>query len=283
MTETLEQSKALTHPKQKNDIIKIIAMVTMFIDHLGVIFFPESLMLRVIGRIAFPIFAYGIAMGFHYTRDRKKYVLRLLMFSIISQIPYMWLNKHAAFEPYRINQIPQLLYAVGVLFVLEATLKSRGIKKIGLILLSLVLAFIPDVILSLNSQLNFGYGTYGVLMSMLFYVFRHDWLKITISYILLTLLGPYLSLVKGYAMAEGSNWFKSFINVKFNLESMRVALSIPGYSSYFILQAYSMLALPILYKSEMKPKSFKLNRWIVYWFYPVHIAALVIAFKILRG
>lgn len=273
---------SLSRP-QKNDLIKIVAMVSMLIDHIGVIFYPQVGWLRVIGRIAFPIFAYGIAMGFHYTRDRKMYALRLLIFSIISQVPYMWLNAWASFIPYRINQIPQLLYAVGVLLVLEKGLKERvQLKKYLWIALSLVLAFIPDVLLSLSPGLSFGYGTYGVLMSMLFYVFRHDWLKILVGYLLLSFLGAYLSIVRIYAAHFDQSWWENFKNVSVNLEALNIATYLPRFSGHF-LQTASIMALPILYVSEKRPTNFKLNRWIVYWFYPVHIGVLVILYKLIGG
>ena len=58
-------------------VLKLIAAVTMFIDHAGLILFPQYRIFRIIGRLAFPIYAYCIAEGFRYTRNRKKYFLRV--------------------------------------------------------------------------------------------------------------------------------------------------------------------------------------------------------------
>lgn len=69
-------------------ILKLIAAVTMFIDHAGVILFPELTVLRVIGRIAFPIYAYCIAEGFRYTKNRFNYFLRVAILGILCQIVY---------------------------------------------------------------------------------------------------------------------------------------------------------------------------------------------------
>jgi len=67
--------------------LKIIASASMLIDHTGVIFdTPEYF--RIIGRVAFPIYAYMIAQGCVYTKDINKYLLRLATFSLISQIPF---------------------------------------------------------------------------------------------------------------------------------------------------------------------------------------------------
>ena len=56
------------------NVLKIIALITMLIDHIGCIFFPNIIVFRVIGRLSYPIFAMFIAEGYYYTKSRKKYV-----------------------------------------------------------------------------------------------------------------------------------------------------------------------------------------------------------------
>ena len=68
--------------------LKIIALITMIIDHIGLVFFPEMVIFRIIGRMAFPIFAFFIAEGWYYTKNKKKYVLLLFVFMIISWVPF---------------------------------------------------------------------------------------------------------------------------------------------------------------------------------------------------
>lgn len=69
--------------------LKLIAVVTMLIDHVGLALLPQVTFLRIIGRIAFPIFAFLIAEGCRYTSSRWKYALRLGLFTLISQVPYV--------------------------------------------------------------------------------------------------------------------------------------------------------------------------------------------------
>lgn len=66
----------------------MIAMVTMTIDHIGHVFFPTEIMWRIVGRTAFPIFAFLCAEGAWFAHDRKKYIGRLLLCALISEIPF---------------------------------------------------------------------------------------------------------------------------------------------------------------------------------------------------
>ncbi|MCK5628545.1 hypothetical protein KAI12_03680 [Candidatus Bathyarchaeota archaeon] len=70
------------------ELLKLLAIITMTIDHIGVFLYPELVALRIVGRLAFPLFAYLIVLGVDSTHNVKKYLLLLLFFAIISQVPY---------------------------------------------------------------------------------------------------------------------------------------------------------------------------------------------------
>lgn len=71
-------------------VLKIIAVITMFIDHIGYVVYTGKIpYLNFIGRLAFPIFAFQISEGYIHTKNLKKYFFRLFLFAIISQIPFM--------------------------------------------------------------------------------------------------------------------------------------------------------------------------------------------------
>ena len=76
------------------NLIKLVAMVTMLIDHLGAAVFPQYRILRVIGRVAFPIYAYCIAVGCAYTRNIGRYLERLAILALIAQPIYALALNH---------------------------------------------------------------------------------------------------------------------------------------------------------------------------------------------
>ena len=75
------------------DVLKLVAIIAMLIDHVGGAFFPEVGVFRWIGRLAFPIFCYCMTVGLLYTRDVKRYLGRLAVFAVISQ-PFYVLATH---------------------------------------------------------------------------------------------------------------------------------------------------------------------------------------------
>ena len=69
-------------------MLKIIAMVSMVFDHAGDLFFPGVMWLRMIGRLAMPLFSFCIAEGYAHTRDKNRYLLRMGIFALISEVPF---------------------------------------------------------------------------------------------------------------------------------------------------------------------------------------------------
>ncbi|OMF18093.1 hypothetical protein BK131_04100 [Paenibacillus amylolyticus] len=132
-----------------------IAMITMLIDHIGAVFFPHIIELRIIGRIAFPIYAFAVYIGYKHTRDVQKYIWRLFWIAIISQVPFM-----AAFNHYSLNVVWTLWSALLVLFVIDK-LPSR--------LLSIPILIGAGWFMEISLM---DYGMYGLLLVLLFRYFQ---------------------------------------------------------------------------------------------------------------
>lgn len=146
--------------------LKIIALVTMIIDHIGAIFFPQFIWIRYIGRISFPIYAFLLAQGFIHTHSRTKYAIRLFIFGIISEVPHDLAFHHEILDTNGLNIMFELFLGVLALACLEVIKdeKSKIITK----LLSVV-----GLALVLFSSAFFGasYGIYGIALMIFFYLF----------------------------------------------------------------------------------------------------------------
>lgn len=70
------------------EALKILACITMLIDHVGATMYPGNTTLRIIGRIAFPIYCFLLAEGVHYTKSPAKYALRLAIGVLLAEIPF---------------------------------------------------------------------------------------------------------------------------------------------------------------------------------------------------
>jgi hypothetical protein len=146
------EGKIQKKENNRNDALKIIGIVTTAVDHVGFILYPQIIFLRVIGRLAFPIFAWYLAEGYVHTSSRKKYAMRLGIFAVATQAPY-YLATHLK----NLNIFFTLL--VG-LFAIDCFRKNRYISTVTIILLS---GLIP-----------LDYSFYGVLMILGFYIFRES-------------------------------------------------------------------------------------------------------------
>ena len=141
-------------------ILKMIAIVSMLIDHIGYIFFPEVSVFRIIGRIAFPIFTYILAEGIYYTKDIKKYMLRLGIFALLSEIPYDLAFQGKVLEFSRQNVFFTLFLGVLMFYVMS------NVKNI-IMQYAVVIAAVM-----FSRFLHTDYSSIGILMIFIFSVFR---------------------------------------------------------------------------------------------------------------
>ena len=140
-------------------MIKLLALLTMLIDHIGVILFKDIMIFRLIGRLAMPLYAYCIARGFYFSKQHgtlKKYVSNILALTLISEIPYCLIVQYPA-----IDIGFTWLTAITILFVLES--KMERPKKYIMTWLIVLFAYGLDWIIS------FDYGIYGMMTAVAMY------------------------------------------------------------------------------------------------------------------
>lgn len=152
--------------------LKIIASVSMLIDHIGFILLPEVTFLRYIGRLAMPIFAFFIGEGCLYTRDRQKYLSRIFSLAVVCQLFYVgeYIFTKSG-NPFYLNIL--FTFSASVLLcslMLSSTEEKDRAKKFGRsLLLGLALAFFW-VVCYLNKEgiipLQFDYGFGGIILPL---------------------------------------------------------------------------------------------------------------------
>lgn len=128
-------------------MIQFIAMITMLIDHVGLIFFPEKEIFRIVGRIAFPLYSWFLVQGYKYTRNHKKYMLRLLGLACISQIPYT-----LALQQWEFNVIFMLLISLIGLYAMDHVSNQR------------LKMFIIIGVVTMAIAVPLDYGIYGFIL-----------------------------------------------------------------------------------------------------------------------
>ena len=151
-------------------ILKIIAFISMLIDHIGYVFFPDYIFFRIIGRLAFPIFAYCLVTGFIYTKNIKKYVIRVLLFAVFSQPFYTLL-----FFPDFVSGIVNPENFLSVQFWTENFQLNVGFTLLlGLLALYGIKSrkyLITVIVAILGIFGTFEYGIYGILLILIMYFF----------------------------------------------------------------------------------------------------------------
>lgn len=156
-----------TRPGLTGNQLKILAMAAMTCDHVGLQLLPQFGVLRIIGRLALPIYAYMIAEGCRYTHDRKNYLLRILTLAILCQIVYFV----AMGSLYQCILVTFSL-SICLIYALDYAGKRRGAGAVFLTMGALMAVYFVCVLLpKLLPGTDFGvdYGLWGVLLPVLVY------------------------------------------------------------------------------------------------------------------
>lgn len=104
--------------------LKLIAIITMFIDHFGYAIMGQFSFFNLFGRLAFPIFAFQISEGFIHTKSVKKYFFRLIIFALISQIPFSLFTYYIVHaNPYTLNVFFTLIFGLTSIYLYDLITK----------------------------------------------------------------------------------------------------------------------------------------------------------------
>lgn len=236
---------------QDTNLLKLVAMVTMLCDHAGKMLFPQYPIMRVIGRIAFPIYAYCLAAGCVYTHNPLNYLKRIVLLALISQPIYAVAMGHESAAMYAVpfmenplrsvldfyvhswDAHPSILVSLAFGLILIWALKERQLVLFGGFFLLVWLI-----------QGKLDYGIKGILLMLLFYIFIEN------RWISLPLLAAYM-IWWGF---QGSGY--------------------ELFGIHFGIQMFAIFSLVLIYihtNSHMK-----LPKWLFYVFYPAHLLMILL-------
>lgn len=228
--------------------LKWIAIVSMLIDHIGVVFVPRDtlayLVCRAIGRLAFPLFAVMIAEGYFYTKNYNKYFFRMATFAVVSEVPFdlMVTGDFLSWQ----SQSVFVTFAIALAGLYFFDRFAARDQRFSALLALLTSAFAAELARS-------DYGAFGILIVFIFYFYRGR---------------PRMAAA----------WFSatvilfSILNAVNSLPSTRGAI-------LSLLTGFALFALiPILLYNMEKKKGYKAPVWqyFFYFFYPVHMLILVL-------
>lgn len=166
--------------------LKLLAVILMTIDHIGYEILPQYRILRIIGRLAFPIFAFMIAEGCRYTKNKKIYLLTLAVEAAILQIVYSLLLNRLY-----MNILVTFTFSVILIYILifaEERNNLLGFIISGAALLTVIVItyVIPDRVSFYGLQ--FDYGIFGILMPVVIYLAKGKWEKLFAALLMLCIL-----------------------------------------------------------------------------------------------
>ena len=161
--------KSTRFPGLTGNQLKLIALITMTIDHIGYMLLPGVRFLRIIGRIAFPIFAFMIAEGCQYTHNRKKYLLAMWGLAATCQLVYF-----LAMGSLYMSVLVSFSLSIGVIYLLDRFDPQERGSQFDFFLGLCGVFFLTRVLPDLLSHTDYGidYGLWGILLPVLVYYGR---------------------------------------------------------------------------------------------------------------
>jgi len=233
--------------------LKFIAVIAMLLDHMCYTVIEGNVWMTWVGRIAFPIFAFLIVEGYFHTKNVKKYALRLLIFALISEIPFNLMMSFSVINPYQQNVYWTLLIGLLVIWAIDKPFNElvhaknqieRSQKMVRLVIIGFV-AIAGGCMAGLIGFTDYNY--WGVLTILMFYLLRGK---------------TYLQLI---ALALINNF----------MGGMEYVYTIFGFEQTFPVQLMAIFAMiPIAMYNGEKGYESKAVQYGFYAFYPLHMLLL---------
>lgn len=226
-------------------LLKLLAILFMIVDHSGAAIFTNCTELRIIGRIAFPLFAWCVVVGSEYSRSIPRYALRLLLFFAVSQPFYMLALNHTILQ---FNIFATLF--LGLMGIYGIKLKKYGSQIL-----------LPALAVLFSCFVSVDYGWRGVAFILLLYGARKT-------------RGGLAAVMIAFCLywGQSSSIVRSAFGVNFDALNTLTPYGGTLVSSVLRLQGMAVLALPLM----LIPMrcGLRIPKWVAYAAYPAHLMIL---------
>ena len=171
--------------------LKLLALLTMTVDHIGVHLLPQYTLLRIIGRLAFPIYAFFIAEGCAHTKNRKKYLLQMAGMALLCQLVYL-LAMGSLFQCILVTFTLSIL----TIYAIDSGATVKAVTALCAVVFLTV--FLPQWLPHTDFAVD--YGLWGVLLPVAVYLAKTRQQKLVCAAISLTLLALQYGGVQWYGL-----------------------------------------------------------------------------------
>lgn len=176
--------------------LKILALITMTCDHVGLQLFPDVLLLRIIGRLAMPIYAYMIAEGCRHTRSMGKYLGTMLAFAAVCQGVYFF-----AMGSLYMSILVTFSLAICLIFLLQQAREGSTTAALGLLAAIAGVSVLTLPRLIPGTDFGIDYGFFGIMLPVLIFLGRNKWESLLLCALGLTALACSSGGIQWYSLA----------------------------------------------------------------------------------
>jgi len=179
--------------------LKLIAAVTMLLDHAGILLFPKIMLFRILGRLAYPIYAYMIAEGCRYTRSKARYLLSLTVVALVCQVVYF-----VAMQSLYMCVMVTFSLSVSLIWLLDTFIKKKNalwgiLFFAGVGAVWFVSNLLPDLLVHTDFAID--YGFLGIVLPVLIYLGKTKSQRLILTALGLFLLARHHGGVQMFSLA----------------------------------------------------------------------------------
>ena len=222
----------------------------MLVDHFGLIFFPSTAIFRIIGRLSFPLFAFMIAEGTRYTKNKIKYISMICALGILCQLPVIIMNKD-----FHWNVLITFTLSIAIIYAIDyckQTIFSKNTlptEKALSICIGAGAPILLYLLLYIFPAFHYSYGFYGCMVAV------------------------FAALPNTRCIENPPSWLKALDNIYVRASLMAIPMTLYCFAGAIWYQNFSFFTLIFILLYSGKKGKYNM-KYFFYIFYPAHLLIL---------